>query len=163
VLDRVGDEVPARLGQPQAVGAHERRAGRRLDHHVDPARLAQRAPSLGRLVEQRRDVDDVQALARAPAPGSRRQVVERQARAAQLEVDRRHARAGLAFGEPPQRQPGGTQRPAQLVARLGHERRAAPVAQARAGHRDERERPPEGGEQAGGAHAASATSPSTSR
>ena len=100
-------------------------------------------------------------LARAPAVTGRREVVERERGAPQLEVDRRGALLVLEAVQP---QPRRAQRPAQLVARVGDERRVAdePRLQQRGEPAAGRGREPP--EQREAAHAATAsTGPSIRR
>ena len=160
MLDGVGDEVAARLREPDRVGVDERAAAQRLDRELGAERPRQRPPGLGGVVEQRADVDQLRALARAPAVAGRGEVVERERGAPELEVERRGA---LLVVERVQAQPRGAQRPAQLVARVGDERRVAD--EPRLQQRGERAAHGGGGPSEAGepAHAAASTGPSTRR
>ena len=120
VLDRVGDEVPARLREPDRVGADERAPAQRLDRQLGPEGAGERLPGLRGVVEQRADVDQLRALARAAAVAGRREVVERERGAPELEVDRGGALLVVERMEP---EPRRAQRAAQLVPRVGDERR----------------------------------------
>jgi hypothetical protein len=127
-------------------------------------RLRQRPPALGRLAQEVADVEHVHPLARATAAGSRGEVVERDARAAQLQVDGGDTRRRLPVRrQRVQRQPRGEQRPAQLVARLGDERKPPTLARLARGHRGERRDPAEHRKPRRHAAASASTGPSTRR
>ena len=161
VLDRVRHEVAARLREAHRVGADQGATAHRLDDQRRAERGRQRSPGLGGVVEQGADVDQLRACARAPPAPRRDQVLQRQRRPPQLGVDRRGA---LVIVEPVQAQARRAQRPAQLVAGVGHQLRVARQPQPqprRADRRAQRGRPARVG---GRAHAASSSGgPSTSR
>ena len=115
VLERVGHEVAAGLGEAERVGSDQRAAPERLDRERGSERRGQRRPRLGAVVEQRADVHELGATARAVPAAGGHEIVERQRRPAELEVDR----GGIV--DPVQPQPRRAQRPAQLVARVGDE------------------------------------------
>ena len=79
VLDGVGDEVAARLREPQRVGADERAAAQRLDGQRRAERRRERPPRLGGVVEQRADIDELRP--RRPRAGRARRRRGRRARA----------------------------------------------------------------------------------
>ena len=117
-------------------------------------RARERAPRLDRVGQQRVHVERLGGLRRAAPARGRVEVLEREAGAAQLELDRGDAPRGGGIGdhpvEPEQR---GAQRRAQLVRGLGDERHP-PLgrdAQGRdGGERSERREPADHGE--GGRH-----------
>jgi hypothetical protein len=119
VLERVGDEVRDRLGEAQAV-ADDHPAGQAAAKR-QPAveRLGHRLPAVKLLLEQLVDLDELLPV-EDPAPAARRrEVVERQSRAAQLAVEDgqalgRRLRTALHRREA---QPNRRQRAAQLMAR----------------------------------------------
>ena len=115
----VGHEVAARLGEAERVGSDERAAPERLDRERGAERRGQRRPGLSAVVEQRPDVHELGAAARAAAAAGGHEIVERQRRPPELEVDR----GGAIVVDPVQPQPRRAQRPAQLVARVGDELR----------------------------------------
>ena len=115
MLQRVRDEVAAGLGQAERVGSHQRAAPERLDRERGSERRRQRRPRLRAVVEQRPDVHELGATACAVAAARGHEIVERERRPSELEVDR----GGIV--DPVQPQPRRAQRPAQLVARVGDE------------------------------------------
>ena len=165
VLDRVGEQVPARLGEPQAVAAH-RGAGRLpVSAQISPRRPGHGAPGRDGVLQQVLDGNGLEAVAGAAAGPRGVQVVEREGRAAQLEVDGGQPVARRAPGtiDEVQPQPRGGERPAQLVGRAGdqlHPSREPALHQRPRAQRREGERPAEEGET--GAHAAT-SSPSINR
>jgi hypothetical protein len=117
VLHGVGDEVPARLCEPDRVGADERAPAQRLDRQLGPEGARERPPRLGGVVEQRADVDELRPLARTVPAARRREVVERELRPPELEVDRRRA----VVVERVEAEPGRAERAPELVAGVGDE------------------------------------------
>ena len=115
MLERVGHEVAARLGEAERVGSDERAAPERLDRERGSERRGQRRPRLCAVVEQCPDVHELGATTCAVPAAGGHEIVERQRRPPQLEVDR----GGVV--DPVQPQPRRAQRPAQLVARVGDE------------------------------------------
>jgi hypothetical protein len=90
-----------------------------------------------------------------PPVAGRRQVVEREARAAQLQVDRRDAALATRIAQRERRQPepSSAERAAELVAGLGHERGVAaePQRECTCGAKPgKREQPPGQGRSGGG-------------
>ena len=130
VLERVGDEVRDRLAEAQAIAVDERAraaAAASRDRAVERAR--DDVPALELLLEQLGDLDGLGAVDDPPAAARGGEVVEREAGAAQLEVERREAlgrrlEAALHRGEAEAHR---GQRPAQLVAGARHQ--LAPAAQ----------------------------------
>ena len=126
-----------------------------------PKRARERPPRLGGVVEQRADVDELRALARAPAASRGREVVERERRAPELEVDRGGA---LLVVESVETQPSRAQRPAELVARVRDEGRVADEPRLEQRGEPAADRGGEPADEREAAHAATAsTGPSTRR
>jgi hypothetical protein len=175
VLDGVGQQIPARLREAQAVASHQRPARRSIEmqRRTGPGRRG--APGRHGGADQRPDVDRLGAVARAAARPRGMQVLQRQAGAAQFDVDRGDPRPGRSGGERQQVQAEARrmQRATGLVARPG-DHLGAPgeftLEQGRGGERPGGEQPPHpgrGGHQAASSRSTpgsrSRTSPSTKR
>ena len=115
MLERVRDEVADRLRQPDPVAAHEDVRRDRPDPQLAAEDRRDRLPG-GRLVgNQLADLDDLGAIGRLTAAPRRREVVEREAGALELEVDGGEPRARRVARV--QREVRRGERAAQLVAR----------------------------------------------
>jgi hypothetical protein len=161
VLEGVGDEVADRLGEAQAIAAHDGSgaAGRGRDGQLTAVGGRDEPPRRLLVREQLADVHRRRAMGRAPSRARGDEVVERERGAAQLALDR--GRGGARA----RRETRGGQRPAQLVDRARDE--LAPAAQLaplreRDAERDAEHRRPRRRRRRA-AHAASARTGSTRR
>jgi hypothetical protein len=123
MLKRVGDEVRDRLRQAQPVTDDERPRQQAAEQHDTLERTRDRLPAMELLLQQLGHLDGLLAIEDAPPAARRREVVERQARPAQLVVERRQAlgRHLAAALHRRQAEPYGGQRPAQLMAGARHQ------------------------------------------
>ena len=135
VLQRVEDEVADGLRQPQPVGVHEQPRAGRVEQQLAAQRARQRPPALDRLGEQRAHLQRLRQLGRAAAARRGVEVGQREPRAAQLQLHRRHpASARGVRDDAVQAEQRRAQRRPQLVRGLRDQRH--PAIRRRAQERD---------------------------
>ena len=138
VLDRVGQQVPARLGQPHAVAAQHRDPPRREHPHlgaegVSPPGVQATAASVSSSLSSIGSTTPARA---APSRARSRSSSAKATRRSSWSTRARALRRRVALAQPVQPEPGRGQRPADLVQRPGDELGAAPeLAPQRRRHR----------------------------
>jgi hypothetical protein len=155
------DEVADRLREPHAIAEHVDARQILPQHERGAERPRHEIPDRALLTEQLGDCDGLLAPRDAAAAAGRAEVLQRETGAAQLQIERgQPGRRRLAVHRR-ERQPGGAERPAKLVARARDPdggTRLADAEHQQAGDPGERQEPPGGVQRA---HAASSTDGTT--